>query len=131
MLLTVAAVSAACTPGGRYGAHSTQRPFGVRVPVGASLSGVTTRQIPPSSVDPAESGPSDPNSVIMLDSSATPSSLLLVFLAGSGGRPGCCQMFLGAAAFSSAFTRSGAHLQQQPGRRSSLSERPAVLRRRS
>ena len=62
-----------------------------------STGGVRTYRIPPTAPDPATTGPSAPN-VVMVGPESTWNGLLVVFLPGSGAQPKCCLDFLALAA---------------------------------
>ncbi len=58
--------------------------------------GVTVHAIRPTPVDPLVTGPDSPN-LAMVGRASHFNGRLLVFLPGTGGQPGCCQLFLRAA----------------------------------
>jgi len=63
----------------------------------SSATRLSSLSVSPSATDPRIAGPSDPN-LAVLGPRASWNGLLVVFLAGSGGQPACCRMFLDEAA---------------------------------
>lgn len=59
-------------------------------------SGVTVHSIEPAQVDASVTGPQDPSLALTRRRSHS-NELLLVFLPGTGGKPGCCQLFMRSA----------------------------------
>jgi hypothetical protein len=74
---------------------------GAAVPAATILTaagpGVTVHSILPSAADPSLTGTESPN-VAIVRRHAHFNGLLLVFLPGTGGKPGCCELYLRAAA---------------------------------
>lgn len=80
---------AGCSQGGRSHQSGSSRTSGPT----SSGSSVTVHSVRPTQADPRISGPDAP-SLAMSGRGPSPNGLLLVFLAGTGGEPSCCQMFL-------------------------------------
>ena len=62
-----------------------------------TAAAVVTHQVSPTATDPAIVGPDDPN-LAVVGAPSQWNGKLVVFLPGTGGKPGCCQMFLTEAA---------------------------------
>lgn len=91
---TLAVTAMACTP---IAAPAARLLGDGGLARGQSDGGVVVHQVGPRQTDPRITGPPHPN-LAMIATGVRQNGLLVVFLPGTGGKPGCCQLFLRQAA---------------------------------